>query len=94
MQRELLRALLYSITKSGLEGLDMNEGYPRHYDRRELGVNLEDGSRVNALVYIAQPYMVEEGLKPSKKYLARYLKGKDILSPQYYQRLKNTPTVD
>jgi cation transport regulator ChaC len=85
---------LYSITKAGLEGLDRHEGYPTHYDRKELEIRMDDGTRTKAWVYIAQPQYVEEGLKPRKEYLARYLKGKDILSPQYFEWLKNTRTID
>ena len=48
-------------------------------------MRLDDETRVKAWVYIAQPQCVEEGLKPRKEYLARYLKRKDILSPQYYE---------
>jgi len=46
------------------------------------------------LVYIAQPNMIEEGLKPTKEYLAHYLEGKDLLSPEYYGMLKNIETLD
>lgn len=81
----IVEGALYSITKSGLEGLDKHEGYPTHYDRKELEVRLDDETKVRAWVYIAQPQYIEEGLKPRKEYLARYLKRKDILSPQYYE---------
>lgn len=90
----IVEGVLYSITKSGLDGLDKNEGYPGHYDRKELEVRLDDGTRGKAWVYIAQPQYVQEGLKPRKEYLAHYLKGKDVLSPQYYEWLRNTQTVD
>ena len=89
----VVEGALYSITKSGLDGLDRHEGYPGHYDRKELEVRLDDGTKVDAWVYVAQPRYVKEGLRPRKDYLARYLKGKDILSPQYYEWLSNTQTV-
>lgn len=90
----IVEGALYSITRSGLDGLDLHEGYPTHYDRKELEVRLDDGTRVKAWVYIARPKYVEEGLRPRKDYLDRYLKGNDILSAQYYDWLKNTQTVD
>jgi len=85
---------LYAIMKSGLNKLDCSEGYPKHYDRKEMDVCLDDGTKVKAWVYIAQPDMVQDGLKPTKEYLSHYLKGKDLLSPTYYQWLEKTETLD
>ena len=85
---------LYTITSEGLRELDRNEGYPRNYDRKEMEAWLDDGTYVKAWVYIARRDMVEEGLKPRKEYLEHYLKGKDLLSPQYYEILSRWETVD
>ncbi len=71
---------MYTITKEGLEGLDSKEGYPEHYDRKEMEVYLDDGSEVRAWVYVAQPKMIKDGLKPTREYLSHYLKGYDLLS--------------
>ncbi len=60
---------VYTITKEGLEGLDSKEGYPEHYDRKEMEVYLDDGSEVRAWVYVAQPKMIKDGLKPTREYL-------------------------
>ncbi|MGD0645872.1 MAG: gamma-glutamylcyclotransferase family protein [Candidatus Bathyarchaeia archaeon] len=85
---------LYTIMEDGLNRLDQNEGYPEHYDRKEMDIYLDDGSKVKAWVYIAQPNMVAEGLKPTKEYLSHYLKGKDLLSSSYFQLLLKTETLE
>jgi cation transport regulator ChaC len=85
---------LYTIKKEGLDELDRCEGYPKHYDKKEMDVFLDDGTKVKAWVYLAQPNMVAEGLKPTKEYLSHYLRGKDLLSPAYYHCLEKTETLD
>ena len=81
---------LYEMTEAGLRKLDGNE---KGYDRVKLGVRL-DGSKVKAWVYVAQPDKVREGLRPRGKYLKHYLKGKDLLSSEYYQMLEKVETID
>jgi gamma-glutamylcyclotransferase (GGCT)/AIG2-like uncharacterized protein YtfP len=85
---------LYTILEEGLEGLDRCEGYPEHYGKIMLRVKLDDGTMEEAWVYIAQPHMVAEGLRPTKEYLGHYLKGKDLLSTEYYQKLRDVETFD
>lgn len=86
----IVEGVLYTITSAGLSKLDRCEGYPGHYDRREIDVRTDEGTKVRAWVYIAQPDMVVEGLKPTREYLSHYLKGKDLLSPNYYNWLEKT----
>jgi cation transport regulator ChaC len=90
----IVEGVLYDITQSVLDRLDDKEGSPKHYDRKEMYVYLDDGTKVKAWVHIAQPSMVEDGLKPTKEYLSHYLKGKDLLSPTYYQWLEKVETLD
>jgi len=85
---------LYTIKKGGLDKLDRCEGYPKHYNRKEMDVYVDDGTKVKAWIYIAQLSMVEDGLKPTKEYLSHYLKGKDLLSPTYYKWLEKTETLE
>ncbi len=80
----------YEITDAGLRNLDERE---KGYDRIERGVKL-DGDEVKAWVYIAQPDEVRQGLRPTREYLAHYLKGMDLLSSKYYHMLENIETVD
>lgn len=73
---------------------DKKEGYPQHYCKRKVTVRLNDESRVSALVYIAHPEKVKEGLKPTKDYLNHLLAGRDLLPKEYCQKLALIETID
>ena len=45
-------------------------------------------------MYIAKEDMTAEGLKPTKEYLNNLLKGCDILSKEYCEKLRNIETID
>jgi len=90
----IVEGIRYEIPDEDIYKLDKFEGYPYHYNRIEVDVELDDGRRVRAVTYIAQPDKVREGLKPSRGYLKHLLAGKDILSESYYEMLKSWPTLD
>jgi len=90
----LVEGALYDIEPVDRNKLDCFEGYPFHYNRITVMIQLDNGSVVEAFTYIAQPDKIRDGLKPTKKYLDYYLKADDILSPRYLQKLKSWPTVD
>jgi len=92
--KDFVEGVLYDIEFSDIEKLDLVEGYPIHYYRTAVPVKLDDGTEVEAFTYIAQPNMVRDGLKPTKKYLNHLLAAKDILSKDYYQKLESWPTLD
>ena len=72
--------------------LDKFEGAPVHYQKEIITVNTEDGP-VNAIVYIANPNMIRENLKPSQEYLNHLLGGKDLLTESYYSVLSKIETI-
>jgi cation transport regulator ChaC len=90
----IVEGVLYEIVDSDLSKLDSCEGYPQHYKRVNVKVQLDDGKGIEAVTYIAQPDKVKEGLKPSKGYLAHLLAAKDLLSEQYYKKLEACETID
>ena len=91
----VVEGLLYGIDEQGLKNLDKYEGYPKHYNRKEVTLWLaETNEKVKAITYIAQKKMVRDHLKPTKVYLAHLLAGKEFLSDSYFARLNNQPTVD
>lgn len=92
-ENSIVEGILYLIDDKDVEKLDIYEGCPSHYDRKELEVELEDGSKVKAQVYIAQPDKVKEGLKPSREYLNHLLKGCDLLSEEYCEKLRNVKVL-
>jgi cation transport regulator ChaC len=90
----VVEGILYEIADKDIERLDRFEGYPHHYDRRKVEVRLQSGEVVDAVAYIANRKMTAEGLKPSRGYLNHLLKGCDLLSKEYCEKLRNTPTLD
>jgi gamma-glutamylcyclotransferase len=91
---DTVEGALYEMPDSDLAKLDEKEGYPDHYDRISVMVELDDHSTVQAITYIAQPSMIREDLKPKRKYLNHYLAGEDILSKPYFEKLRSTETLD
>ena len=84
----IVEGVLYEIPDSDLSKLDMFEGYPDHYDRLMIKVQLDDGQKLEAIIYIAQPDQIAEGLKPSRDYLNHLLAAKDLLSESYRRKLE------
>lgn len=90
----VVEGIIYDISESDLKKLDGFEGCPIGYGRDIVMVRLENGSEVNAFVYVAKPSQVRNDLKPSMEYLNYLLEGKDFLSMHYYEMLKATKTLD
>lgn len=90
----VVEGILYTIEDKDIEKLDTFEGYPKHYNRVVLKVKKDNGEEVEALVYIANPDKVKDGLKPSKEYLNHLLRGCDLLSENYCNMLRNWETLD
>ena len=91
---DVVEGILYQIDENGLRKLDRYEGVPDHYIKKELEVCLANKEKAVAYVYIANKGKVNDGLKPSKKYLSHLLKGCDLLSEAYCNKLKNIETID
>ncbi|MDG1158137.1 MAG: gamma-glutamylcyclotransferase [Flavobacteriales bacterium] len=68
-ESESVEGVLYQVPLSAMNLLDGYEGAPHHYLRKQKFVETE-GHRVLAEVYLAHPDWIQEGLKPSKEYLA------------------------
>ncbi|MEM2057119.1 MAG: gamma-glutamylcyclotransferase family protein [Thermoproteota archaeon] len=91
---EKVEGILYEIEEEGLKMLDRCEGYPQHYCRMKVTVKLDDGREIVAVTYIARPEKCRIGLKPTKEYLNHLLKGADLLSEEYYEKLSKVETLD
>ena len=97
----IVEGVLYEIRESDLSNresdlskLDGYEGHPKHYKRTKVKVKLDNGREVEAITYIAQKDKIREGLKPTREYLNHLLKGCDILSEEYCEKLKRWETLD
>ena len=93
-ERCFVEGILYTIQESDIKKLDRYEGYPNHYERIKVRVRLNRGEEVEATTYVAKFDKVREGLKPSKEYLKHLLKGCDLLSEEYCERLRRWETLD
>jgi gamma-glutamylcyclotransferase (GGCT)/AIG2-like uncharacterized protein YtfP len=72
--------VLYEVNADGLAQMDRYEGVRGgHYFRTQMMVSRGDGTSVNAIVYLANPNKVKDGLLPTDSYMARLYKGLDIL---------------
>jgi cation transport regulator ChaC len=89
-----VEGVLYDILDSDLSNLDKYEGYPCHYDRIKVTVELDDSRKIESVTYIAQPDKIGDGLKPTKGYLSHLLAAKDVLSDSYYRKLQSQETLD
>jgi gamma-glutamylcyclotransferase (GGCT)/AIG2-like uncharacterized protein YtfP len=72
--------ILYEVDRPGIEALDGFEGVRGgYYIRTEMMVQLNDGTAVNAYVYVAHPNKVEDGLAPHDDYFYHLEQGLDLL---------------
>jgi gamma-glutamylcyclotransferase (GGCT)/AIG2-like uncharacterized protein YtfP len=86
--------VLYEGEEAMIVNLDISEGSPDHYTRREMEVITSGGKRVRAEVYRASETRVRPGLRPSKSYMANLLAGKDLLPKEYSRSLQEIETYD
>ena len=91
---EVVHGTLTDLPPDGFEVLDVHEGVAGgHYERRWVGVVRTDtGETVQAIVYVA--LKTGTGLRPTRAYLGFLLAGRDLLPPDYWERLRATPTLD
>ncbi len=86
-----VEGILYRI--DNIEVLDNYEGYPNHYEKRSIEVLLNNAP-IEAVVYVALDEKINNNLKPERAYLNRLLNAKEHLSEHYFNKLKNTQTID
>lgn len=75
--------------------LDQYKGVPHHYKHSQVSVGRRDtGGVVAAVIYVANPDKVRNGLKPTREYLNHFLVGADYLSEEYVRCLRTMETLD
>lgn len=92
----LVEGTLNRMAPAGLDLLDVDEGVALgQYRRRSVRV-IRPGTAIalDAVMYVALPGVVADGLRPPRWYLDHLLAGRDLLSPAYLQRLAATSTID
>lgn len=88
---EVVEGVLYEVDLDrAIPVLDIFEGYPDHYTRKVVGVETPEGETFKAVVYVAHPSKVREGLKPHPDYLAHLLEAcrLGLMSAHYCERLR------
>lgn len=90
---DYVEGVLYVIPREGLKRLDICEGVPTHYQREVLPIVCPNGITVDAIVYVANVDKEEDNLLPSDKYLSHLLKGRDLLSDEYFKKLATQKTI-
>ncbi|HYD02945.1 MAG TPA: gamma-glutamylcyclotransferase family protein [Alphaproteobacteria bacterium] len=87
--------IIFEIDKAGLSRLDAFEDVPSHYLRKKINVRIGSSKKeIECFVYIANPQIIKEGLRPRKEYLSHLLEAKAYLSKNYFEKLSKTKTVD
>jgi len=91
----VVEGVLYTVV-DGMLNLNECEGYPTHYDKKEIRVfkGKKFDREVVALTYTA--IKEKEGLKPEKRYLYHLIEGakQHDLSQTYIKMLEETETID
>jgi len=85
--------LLELPDEAAIERMDPFEGVPERYRRTRVMVECSERT-CEAWTYIGQPAFLGEGLRPTRDYLQRLLKGQTFLSPSYWQWLASHPVID
>ena len=89
-----VEGLIYEIDTHARDRLDCYERYPDHYGREEILIKSNFNRNFKCWVYIANPNMISDGLKPTKEYMKHIFKGKEFLSEEYRAFLENVETAD
>ena len=89
-----VKSIIYTIRDSDIEKLDKYEGNSNYYERLRVRVKLDDGKEEEAITYVSKSDKVRIGLKPSKEYVNHLLKGCDLLSKEYGDKLRRWETLD
>ncbi len=69
--------------------LDPHEGTPFRYSREQFFVHTENGI-IASWVYVANPAVVDNSIKPARWYVEHLLAGKPFLTAEYWQKIDRT----
>lgn len=87
---ERVEGVLYQLEdNSEIIKLDSHEGSPFFYSREQFWVQTEN-SEVATWIYVANPAVIDNSIKPARWYVEHLLAGKPFLTTQYWQMIDNT----
>lgn len=88
-----VEGVLYELKSvSEIAKLDPFEGTPRRYSREVFSVQSPEGTQP-AWLYIANPGVIDNQLKPATWYIDHLLQGRDYITDNYWKTLQATPCV-
>ena len=70
-----VEGVLWRISADNEQSLDVYEGYPRLYAKREIEVQLPSGQQISTMAYCMNNPYAKYPAMPSKNYLAGILEG-------------------
>ncbi len=83
-----VEGVLYMLSSAEeITRMDPFESTPVNYSREVVQVATADGV-LSSWIYVANPAVLQPGLKPPRSYLEHLLAGKPFLSTAYYQMLQ------
>jgi hypothetical protein len=81
---ERLEGLLYKLDGvDEITKLDVHEGSPRRYSREVFAVDTFNGVEY-AWIYVANPAVIDNQIKPARWYVEHLLAGREYLSDEYW----------
>lgn len=87
---ERVEGVLYRLANSNeIAKLDPHEGTPFMYSRERFRVQTSTGE-IPAWIYIANPAVIDNNIRPARWYVEHLLAGCEYLSPDYLQRIEST----
>lgn len=89
-----VEGVVYELAVEGIERLDEFEGYPLHYTRETVRLELAGSEQAEAIAYVAHASKVDDALLPAADYLAHLLEARDVLSAEYLRMLEEVRTAD
>jgi hypothetical protein len=82
---ERLEGLLYKLDGvDEIAKLDVHEGSPRRYSREVFAVDTANGVEY-AWIYVANPAVIDNQIKPARWYVEHLLAGREYLSDEYWR---------
>jgi cation transport regulator ChaC len=91
---ECVKGVVFEITQPEFELIAQKEGTPKTYVEKNVGLELEDGTRVPAKTFHCCPGTERPDLKPSKEYLRVIVEGdrRYGLDSAWIEKLEQIPT--
>ena len=87
---ERVEGVLYQLENpSEIIKLDPHEGAPFRYSREQFFVQVNN-QKIATWIYVANPGVIDNSIKPARWYVEHLLAGKPFLTDEYWQKIDQT----